>query len=138
MAKIISWGIEYLINIPEIDDQHKEFVNIINKLYWADEQKYPRDIGTRIVYELLKYAEFHFVCEENTMMIYRYNGLTHQMDEHKRLLNVMKVKMNEFSAGKSDYDSIAKYAFMWLISHTVEEDKKFGIYYNALKANPVG
>jgi hemerythrin len=124
--KTLQWGSEYFIGVPEIDDQHKEFVNIINKINWAEEKAYPREIGARLIYELMKYAEFHFACEENLMYLHKYPGLDTQMNEHKKLLGVIKMKIGDFQSGKADYDSVTKFAFMWLISHTTEEDRKFG------------
>lgn len=130
----LKWGDEYLIGIMEIDDQHREFVNIINKIVWAEQQKYPKEIGARLIFELLKYAEFHFVCEENLMCLQNYGGYNSQIVEHKKLLAIMETKMKEFQLGKVDYDAVAKFSFMWLISHTVEEDKKFGDFMKAKTA----
>ena len=124
--KSLKWGAEYNIGIKEIDSQHEEFVNIINKLCWAEEHSFPIEIGVRLVYELIKYAEFHFTCEENMMFLYKYGRLSSQIEEHKKLLGIMQMKMNEFKNGSIGYDAVSKFAFMWLISHTVEEDKKFG------------
>jgi len=124
----LTWGEEYNIGLVEIDEQHREFVNIINKIIRAETEKCPIEFGARLIFELLKYAEFHFVCEENLMYRNNYPGYNGQITEHRKLLAIMDTKMREFQSKVADYDSIAKFSFMWLISHTVEEDKKFGAF----------
>jgi hemerythrin-like metal-binding protein len=125
----LKWGNEYSIGIREIDDQHREFITIINKLIWAEDNHYPIELGARFIHELVKYAEFHFVCEENMMYLHAYEGLPAQVAEHGKLIRIMQMKYNEFRAGASSYESVCKFAFMWLISHTTEEDKRFGEFF---------
>jgi len=122
----VVWNDAYLIGLPEVDDQHREFCNIMRKLAWAHQQKYPSDIAYRLAFELLKYAEFHFLCEENLMLIHGYPGLGGQTREHKKLLEILQLKLRGIHDGTVDLDALNKFAFMWFISHTTEEDKKFG------------
>jgi hemerythrin-like metal-binding protein len=122
----IAWNDAYLIGVPEIDTQHRQFCAIVNKLTWAQDKRYPRDVAYRLAFELLKYAEFHFVCEENLMLLYGYPGLDGQAREHKKLLEILTLKLHGLHRGDHDLETINKFAFMWFISHTSVEDKAFG------------
>lgn len=124
----IAWDDAYRIGVPEIDAQHREFCNIISKLAWAVEQSYPQDLCYRLGFELLKYAEFHFVCEENLMLMHGYPGMAGQIREHKKLLEILNLKLRSLHDGTITLAALNQFAFMWFISHTTEEDKKFGDY----------
>ena len=124
----LKWGDEYSIGVNEIDLQHREFIHIVNKIHWAKEQQYPIEVGIRLVRELHKYGEFHFICEENMMFLQQYPGLNTQIVEHRSLIAILKGKMDEFSNGKLSYDDFTNFAFKWLLNHVLEEDKKFGVF----------
>lgn len=68
---MISWETQYELGIKSIDDQHKELVNIINKMAaLLIEAKQGVDIYDEVVAvigDLKKYTIYHFKYEENLL-----------------------------------------------------------------------
>lgn len=124
----IRWDPSYSVGVEEIDLQHQAFIKIINKLQWAHGHGYPGELCVRLVRELRAYAVFHFMSEENLMLLHRYPALPHQEKEHRKLLEILDQKVQGVERGQEDLDGTSRFLFMWLISHTTEEDVKLGRY----------
>ncbi|MCG8616890.1 MAG: methyl-accepting chemotaxis protein, partial [Desulfobacterales bacterium] len=73
---IITWGAKLETAIPEIDDQHKELVRLVNALHKAmRRQKGAGEVG-RILTELTEYTVFHFGFEEEQFDRFGYPETT--------------------------------------------------------------
>ena len=64
---MIEWNSDYLVGVDEIDLQHQYFAKLINRI----EAKIPSiahtDVHSPLLTELIYYARFHFLSEENIM-----------------------------------------------------------------------
>lgn len=80
MDKIV-WSNEYNIGIAEIDHQHKNFINIINRII---ECKYEKDIERLkiILSELTRIINYHTRYEERLLEKEGYPDLDHHKREH--------------------------------------------------------
>ena len=96
---MISWETQYELGIKSIDDQHKELVNIINKMAaLLIEAKQGVDIYDEVVAvigDLKKYTIYHFKYEENLFDQYSYEYKDTHKAEHDKLV-VMIGKRREF------------------------------------------
>lgn len=78
----IQWEENLRLNVPLIDEQHEEIFAHFDKLSEALEG----GSGSEEVIEVLKYlddyAASHFADEENLMVLYKYDGLEEQRQQH--------------------------------------------------------
>jgi len=57
---LITWSSDLALNISEIDDQHKQLVNIMNELFDAMMDGRGFDIIDDILNRLAEYADYHY------------------------------------------------------------------------------
>lgn len=124
--EFITWNDLYKLNIDSIDEQHKNLVDIINKLYNAFTDGKAHEITGEILDEMLKYTDYHFKTEEELFDKYDYP----KSGEHKVIHNDFFEKTNYYKAKYEEgeenihYD-LMKYLKDWLIGHIQGEDVKY-------------
>lgn len=124
----IVWKDEYYIGIEEVDKQHMDFVKLINRFMVLFASGGHIRLQDRILLEILKYAEYHFVSEENLMMLYRYPDIAAQKDEHSLLITAFKTKCSRVKEGSVNGNDVIHFLTDWFMNHTQVEDKKFAEY----------
>ena len=83
---------EYLMDIPEIDEQHKLFFELLDKIGDTTDDLYKPlsddevDNVIDVLNELRNYALLHFRTEESYMREIDYPGLPKQKNEHNRFI----------------------------------------------------
>jgi len=127
---LMEWSDSYSVGVEEIDFQHKAFLALINRLSILQERGTPLLMTHRMLLEVLKYAEYHFVSEENLMMLTEYPMLSQQQEAHNSLLRALTDRYNAFAKGEESLDAILVFLVGWFSSHTVDEDKAAGLYIN--------
>ena len=78
---MIEWNSDYLTGIDEIDLQHQYFAKLINRIEAKITSIALADSHSPLLTELVYYARFHFLSEENIMAEAGYPAL----DDHKGL-----------------------------------------------------
>ncbi|MGR3304173.1 MAG: bacteriohemerythrin [Candidatus Scalindua sp.] len=64
---MIEYDDKYSEGISMIDEEHKEFMAIINKVTIAKQGNYSQEKAKEILNELVKFAKEHFKTEEDYM-----------------------------------------------------------------------
>ena len=77
---ILVWSDEYSINVVEIDEQHKELLDRVNRLHAGVEAQIDKQNLHQLVEDLYEYASFHFAFEEKLMKKY---GMDRIKKHHK-------------------------------------------------------
>ncbi|MCF8241038.1 MAG: bacteriohemerythrin [Melioribacteraceae bacterium] len=124
----IEWTENESVRIKEIDVQHKNIADIINRLYFT--------IGTNrtneaisLMKELMEELEVHFETEERLMKEKKYvNFFSHKM-EHDRLLKKVYDFYDQMTGSKVMLNlEFAKSLKNWFFNHIELNDKKCGEY----------
>jgi hemerythrin len=115
-----------LVNIKSIDDQHKEIIEILNKLH-ASFMKQENEEMIGNLNKLIEEMEVHFENEESLMKQYNYPGYISHKLEHDRIYNKTLVSADSNKSGKSqlsieDLNSLKR----WFFNHLELNDKKCG------------
>ncbi len=129
---ILAWSDEYSINVVEIDNQHKELLDCVNRLHAGVEAQIDKQDLHKLVEDLYAYASFHFASEEKLMKQYEMDHIKKHHKEHKLLLKHLKHVCNAISEGKrpafySEYDVSND----WFLSHIMGFDKEMGAFLNS-------
>lgn len=132
MKKYFEWTDDLSVNIEEIDDQHKEFINIANGLYISIVTGKGNDALGGILSKLVEYATIHFATEERLMKIHGYSGLAVHSREHQELRKQLLKLHDRFNEGKPvPADSVANFLTDWLAKHIRMTDMQFGSFLNS-------
>lgn len=135
---IMHWTEKMSVGVPEIDEDHKQLISIINRLA-EDADKDGRRLAVRqSIAALLRYAEFHFAREEKVMTVARYPGIEEHKEEHRNF--VAKIKdlnrlFDEDPEGVVNFvrETLLEFLRDWLNHHILIEDKG---YQACVTANP--
>jgi len=129
---IVSWKDEYLINVEEIDIQHRKMVDLVNNLHASVEARVDKSELEKLLIELVEYTRMHFSTEEKFMLQNADPSFNVHSNEHKSLLRHLDHLVATVANGQqptffSDYDISSD----WMIAHITEHDKKMGSYLNS-------
>jgi hemerythrin-like metal-binding protein len=120
------WKEIFNIGITDIDQQHREFMDLLNNFEQKSSIKKESEIKQSIIDQLKLYAAKHFRTEESFMQKINYPELEKQRQMHK----YFETQVSEIasSQGKISPDSMITFMRDWFINHIMEEDIKFAQY----------
>lgn len=127
-AKAIEWDPSYEIGIARVDFEHRIFADLINDLAHRIKARKDRLSITRTLREVMKYADFHFLSEENLMEECSYPGFREHKELHRDLQRTLNEKAIALAAGRDNPDDLLNFLVDWFIQHTVHEDRRIAIY----------
>jgi len=133
---IINWEEKYSVKVQELDDHHKQLVNLMNELYEAIKSGNSTTEISVILDKLIDYTKFHFSSEEKFMIKCGYPGYDKHKSAHEQFVNKILEYQIEFKEGNLLLGmDVMNFLIKWLIRHISIEDKKYGIYF-ALNRDP--
>ena len=121
-----KWSDYLSVGIPEIDEQHKILVSLINRLYEeVIVNNADRDIIEEVLSDLIDYTIVHFSFEEKLYHTLGYSELEAHREYHidlkDQLLTIQrKAKENESVVN----NELLRFLKKWLQHHIAVEDKK--------------
>ncbi|QFY43318.1 bacteriohemerythrin [Candidatus Methylospira mobilis] len=121
---MLKWESKYEIGNEKIDSQHRLFLSLIIDFHETETKGESKEKLIRVFKEINKYAEFHFLSEENIMIEYNYPDDRRHAEMHKKLLEEIHEKYNPFISGDISAHDVFEFLFEWFVSHTAREDKK--------------
>jgi hemerythrin-like metal-binding protein len=123
---LIIWSEGYSVHIPEIDEQHKNLVALINRLYNAYLNKKHQSEISQIIKELKEYAFYHFSTEEKLFEKHNYAEKVEHIAMHNSFIDEINqlVKNHESSSLVLTMKTMT-FLQRWLTNHILKEDKKY-------------
>ncbi len=123
----MEWYESYSIGVPQIDDQHKELVDMISKL----QASLPQGVSAKEIAEALKfivnYTQYHFKSEEDLMSKIGFAEIEYHKKLHVKLVGqVIDILVNLKKGKIIDTYELIDFLTSWLINHIRNEDKKIG------------
>ena len=123
---IISWEQKYSVGVVELDNHHKQLINMINELYYAMSNDRGQQLVEGIIKDMLGYAKMHFKIEENYMRECGYLGALQHIREHGGFVD----KAQEMAQRCEEGEFILSYEVIqflsdWLKCHILESDMKY-------------
>lgn len=124
----IIWDDKFEVGHQRIDNEHRVFVDLIRAASSEAESHCSKEKGMRILLEVQKYAEFHFISEENIMLDVGYPDYSAHHDEHQGLLRRLDEEAHRYYSDEIGLDGLANFMFEWFALHTTAADKKLTQY----------
>ncbi len=121
-----KWSPDYSVHIKTIDDQHRELVNILNRLFVAVSKREGEKVIAEILDALMSYTQTHFALEERLMRRAKYKDLESHMEEHRRLLEKLDQLCNKhLIQEKPIYFEMLSFLKTWLKEHIQGVDTQY-------------
>jgi len=125
MESRIEWNEEFEVGNPQIDDQHRIFIDIINRIGHALLNSDDTEYQSSLFLELNAYARFHFLSEENLMKELAYPDYEKHMVEHAELLELLTNREMASGAGLANIKptDVINFLVNWFLLHSQNDDK---------------
>ena len=126
MPKIV-WDASLSVQIPEIDEQHKKWIAIINDLHdlLLNGADYSASIENKLL-EMRDYGRAHFTSEEQYLESIGYPLLNAHKAEHCQFLS----ELDGYLQTKEQplHSDVMQILMKWLKHHILSSDKKYMQY----------
>jgi hemerythrin-like metal-binding protein len=122
---LIEWRAGFAIGLPEVDHEHRELIDTINRLHaelgaGADVARLAGALG-----EIHASIAAHFALEEKNMAALGYDELAAHKADHERLLDEILDVMDEVhAAGRYDPDAMSRMLAGWFGEHFRTHDAR--------------
>ena len=127
MSKSIQWGDTLLTHIGDMDEQHKNLIDIMNKLHESFNSKTHGEMEKESLVKLIEYTDYHFSTEADLMKKYDYPETASHIELHKTFITKMKELCNKHLVEKKEVSQeVVLFLTSWLFNHIMEVDKKLG------------
>lgn len=133
MEKFI-WKDEYSVEIPSIDEQHKHFFEITNKVIGLSENPSTTKEDLLLAAgDLGNYAMYHLKTEEEYFDKFVYQDapqhvLAHNLYREKVVYYIEAARTPEANA-RQLAEEMAEYSISWLSNHILILDKKYTVFF---------
>lgn len=133
MAIDIRWDKRFEVGHLRIDHEHQVFLDLIRSVSLASEAGEPRPWCMRLLNEVRKYADFHFLSEENIMLRCGFPEYPEHQQKHAELLSLLDERIHAYATDRINLEAVVVFMFDWFAMHTTKMDKKIGKYIDGLE-----
>ncbi|MGR3173320.1 MAG: bacteriohemerythrin [Candidatus Scalindua sp.] len=128
---MIEWSNKYSVGVSVMDEEHKGFIVIINKVIAAKQHNYSQEEVDDVLGELVRFAKEHFKNEEAYMSKFEYPDYLLHYNEHLNFSLHMIIYNNQVINGEYKImDELYNYLHEWLEHHIQKTDKKYTKCFN--------
>lgn len=126
--EIFPWNENFATGIPQVDEQHKRLVYLLNMLARGLVYKVDTSGLDNIFKELADYAVYHFQTEENVWHQFLAGDTweaAHKKSHESFVSDVLRLKEEENSRPLHDVlEDVLSFLTHWLAFHILESDKR--------------
>lgn len=121
-----KWQTSYNVNIKVIDQQHRELVNILNRLFVAISKREADKTISGILDAMVAYTRTHFELEERLLQQANYSDYAAHKEEHVKLLAQLdELCRKHMVEEKVIYFEMVSFLKNWLKEHILGVDMKY-------------
>jgi len=129
---LIEWNDSLSVEIPSLDDQHKQLIALLNQLNDAMKAGKAKEILSTVLKEVIDYTAYHFTTEEQYMDKVAFTGAFSHKTEHKKLVDKALSLHRDVEAGKLMVTiEVMQFLQEWVTNHILGTDKKYTAAFKA-------
>ena len=128
---------KYETGQPLIDTQHRLLFFLFKKLDIAIKTKESEETLSRIVIEVRKFVDFHFVSEENLMFETRYPDIENHQKLHTDLMVELNIMISRVVSHHNYPEDLLDFLNGWLINHIGQHDQNVAKHILTATKRPV-
>ncbi len=122
---LLQWEDRYSVGVPAVDHEHKELIELINRLYAEATAQGSKEATLDFFGDLFKAVSSHFALEERLMREGGYDQLSQHKNDHERLLDEIRDIMEDFEAcDRFDRRVLAQRLDAWFSRHFESHDAR--------------
>ena len=122
---LLHWEDRYSVGVAAVDHEHRELIELINRLYAEASARGSKDAIVDFFGDLLKAISSHFALEERLMRERGYDQLAQHKNDHERLLDELRDIMEDFEASERiDEKLLAQSLDAWFSRHFESHDAR--------------
>jgi hemerythrin-like metal-binding protein len=129
---LLHWKNEYSVGIEAVDYEHRELIDLINRLYEELSAKGAASSAVSFFGDLFKGISAHFALEERFMREHGYDQLAQHKADHERLLDEIRDMMDEVADGEIA-NNLSERLDAWFSRHFETHDARL---HKALGSHP--
>jgi len=118
----LEWSERYAVGVSAIDGQHREMLELVNRLFEGLQARRDRDELVETLRELVRATEHNIATEERLMQEHGL-ALGEHHEEHARLLEA--IRRFEVPLDASGLGAMGRFLREWLLGHIDENDRPF-------------
>lgn len=128
---LLKWRDSYSVGVPELDEDHRQLIDIINRVEEAERAGVP--VGW-VLTDLAEYAHFHFQQEEDGLKNAGYPRLVEHAKDHEAFVAWLEELAKTYAAlpgnATAPTAEVRDYLKSWVITHILGEDMDYKDYLN--------
>jgi hemerythrin-like metal-binding protein len=121
----LEWKDEYSVGVPAVDHEHRELIELVNRLHQALSSGIPEDQITEIFGDLFRAISAHFALEERFMREHGYDQAPQHKADHERLLDELRDIMDDYRDGEGpSVERLTASVEAWFTAHFKTHDAR--------------
>ena len=126
VTEFIEWNKEFETGLKSIDNQHKKWLSIINKVINAIKNNEEKQKLSEIFNELIDFTRYHFAFEEKYMEEFGYTLTDEHKIKHNFFINSILSSFNKYIKGDISVTlELLEILTDWVIKHVTITDQKY-------------
>jgi hemerythrin len=122
---LLHWEKRYSVGIEAVDHEHRELVDLVNRLYEEARARGSKVAVLGFFGDLFKAISAHFALEERVMRERGYDQLTQHKNDHERLLDEIRDIMEDYeTTDLFDEQLLAQRLDAWFSRHFETHDAR--------------
>lgn len=130
----ITWKDCYATHVGCFDSEHQHLVALIDQYFRAIRENRGEQVVDSLLEKILDYTASHFAHEEKMMREHTYPRYHAHRQEHLKMIASVKGFQALLADDGTDRGdilmTIRNFLRDWLLHHIVEEDQKYGPFFN--------
>jgi hemerythrin-like metal-binding protein len=125
---IFEWDESISLNIPLIDDQHRQLIGWVAALNDAVQKSAGAQAIEQVLLNLTDYVFNHFSEEERLMLSIDFPGLDSHRQEHNFFVTRLEEIMERFQNGEEIGNDTLEFMSDWIVGHIKGTDRIYGSF----------
>jgi hemerythrin len=123
MSNHLEWTAALATGHPEIDDDHRAMVGLLNRLQAAGRRSAEGEIRAALA-GLEAFTREHFARQEQLMRDIDDELAARHQQEHVHLFDEIRAQVDDMNEGLLSAAAIADFIRRWLLDHVETEDRR--------------
>jgi hemerythrin-like metal-binding protein len=119
---MLHWTENFPVGDERIDRDHRMFLELINEFSQARAGGASPQTLSRIIREMVLFARFHFLREQNLIMHLGLPGVEDHRLHHLDIVNNFNAKLNGLDTGQYTPEALESDFIEWFYLHMTEHD----------------